>query len=140
MKLKEIISSIINEDLPTLKFHYSNYNNDPRPRVKALDLDYPGRKGQKTYGKRKDILGWNLNYFKNSRYAARAIDDIDSFAKLLGADKKEKYERIKKLFPEQAKYLRRYMKKHVKGLKMKKGWFWKSADYNDIDKENKVSF
>jgi len=132
MNLRDTLSSIINEELPTLKFKYTRAQHDPKPRVKALDLEYPGRKGQKTFGKRKDLLGWNLNYFKNSRYAAKAIDQIDKVANEQGLDKKQKYEKVKELFPEQSKYLRRYMKNHIENLKQKKGWLWRKTKYDDI--------
>ncbi|MFO7772761.1 MAG: hypothetical protein R6V59_02280, partial [Dehalococcoidia bacterium] len=61
MKLREVLD----EGLQYVKFKYDNYKNDPRPRVKVLDFEYPGRPEQKTYGQRDDLLGWNLNYFKN---------------------------------------------------------------------------
>lgn len=136
MKLRELL----NEDLAYVKFKYDNYKNDPIPRVKVLDTEYPGIKGQKTYGQRNDLLGWNLNYFKNKRYAKRAIDDIESFAKLLSADKGEVYKRIKYFFPEQAKFIRRYMRKHVKGLKHRKGVFWRNTTYPEIKKFNREAF
>lgn len=136
MKLRELL----NEDLAYVKFKYDNYKNDPTPRVKVLDTEYPGIKGQKTYGQRKDLLGWNINYFKNKRYAKQAIDDITSFAKLLSADNKEMYDRIKYFFPEQAKFIRRYMMRHVKGLKHRKGIFWRTATKPDIKKYNDEAF
>jgi len=139
---KKIIKSFssLNENLAYVKFKYDNYKNDKVPRVKVLDTDYPGIKGQKTYGSRKDMLGWNLNYFNNKRYAKRAIDDIESFAKLLSANKDEVYKRIKYFFPEQAKFIRRYMKKHIRGLKQKKGILWRNTTYPNIKKFNKESF
>lgn len=144
MKIKEIINDIqeksLNEELAYVKFKYSNYKNDPTPKVKALDFKYPGRPEQNTYGQRDDILGWNINYFKNKRYAKKAIDDIESFAKLLSADKDEVYKRIKYFFPEQAQYIRRYMRRHVKGLKHKKGVFWRGTNYPELIKYNKEKF
>lgn len=131
---------ILNEALELVKFYYANYKHNKRPRVKVLDFVYPGIRGQKTYGKRKDLLGWNINYYKNKKYAIKAIDEIDSFARLLGAKNKEKYERIKHFYPEQAKLLRRYNKKHVKHLKRKDGWFWKKTSYNELIKLNRESF
>jgi len=122
----------IDESLELIKFDYTNYKHDPRPNVKVLDFMYPGKEGQKTYGKRRDILGWNINYFSNRKYAEKAVDEIDSFARLLDADDKEKYDRIKDFFPEQMKIIRRYNKKHVKRLKVKKDGKWIKASYDDL--------
>ena len=85
-------------------------------------------------------MGWNINYFQNKRYARRAIDEIDSFARLLATNNKEKYKRIKDFFPEQAKLIRRYQKKHVKGLKRKDGVFWKKTDYGELIKMNRENW
>jgi len=128
------------ETLELVKFHYSNYKNDKRPRVKVLDFEYPGQAGQKTYGKRRDLLGWNINYFSNKKYARKAIDDIDTFARLLSANNKEKYKRIKYFYPKQAEFIRRYMRKHIKGMKRKDGWWWKNTDYNNLIKMDKEAF
>lgn len=117
----------LNEALQYVKFHYDNYKHDKRPRVKVLDFMYPGQPHQKTYGKRNDLLGWNINYFSNKRYARRAVDEIDSFARLLSANNKEKYNRIKYFYPEQSKFIRRYMKKHIKYIKRKKGILWRKT-------------
>jgi hypothetical protein len=131
----------LEEALELVKFHYSNWKHDKRPRVKVLDFRYPGRPGQKTYGQRRDLLGWNINYFKNKRYARRAIDEIDSFARLLSANNKEKYRRIKYFFPQQAKYIRRYMRKHIKGLKRKgRIGLWRNTDYTKLISINKERF
>ena len=130
----------LNEALNLVKFHYSNYKHDKRPRVKVLDYEYPGIPGQSTYGHRRDLLGWNINYFSNKRYAKKAIDEIDSFARLWNADRKEKYERIKAFFPEQAKFIRRYMRKHIKGLKKKKGLLWRKTDYSELIKMDQDNF
>jgi len=130
----------LNEALELVKFHYSNYKHDKNPRVKVLDFEYPGRPGQKTYGKRKDLLGWNLNYFKNPEQAIKSIDVIDSFARLMAATKKERYERIRLFFPEAYKYLRRYQRKYIKGLKRKDGAFWKKTNYDDLIKFDREKF
>jgi hypothetical protein len=120
------------EALTAIKFHYSNFKNDPRPLVKVLDTEYPGREGQKTYGQRKDVLGWNLNY-TNRKYAIKAIDEIDDFASLLSADNQEKYERVRIFFPEQAEFLRRYNKEHIKGLRVKKeDGLWHQTSFNEL--------
>lgn len=133
MKLKELLSDL-NEGLLYVKFKYDNFKQDPRPRVKVLDFEYPGQEDQKTYGQRKDLLGWNINYFSNKKQAKEAIDDIADFARLLAANKLEMYKRIRDLFPEQAKYLRRYNRNFVQGIKERKGILWRRADINDLAK------
>jgi hypothetical protein len=130
----------ITEALQTVKFRYMSARHDPVPEVKVLDTEYPGAEGQKTYGQRQDILGWNLNYFENKKEAKKTIDEIDDFAKILGADKKQKYERIKMLFPEQASYLRRYIKDNCKGVKIKEEGLWRPADWDEIKHLNTQSF
>jgi hypothetical protein len=136
----------LNEALELVKFYYKNHSkNTPeskRPRVKVLDYKYPGRPGQKTYGQREDLLGWNVSYFTNSKYASRAVDEIDSFARLLGANRNdEKYSRIKYFFPEQAKFLRRYMRKHIDGLRRKsENGLWKKTNYDELIKISKEAF
>jgi len=135
----------INEALELVKFAYGNHSKDTaaskRPRVKVLDYRYPGQPHQKTYGQRKDLLGWNINYFSNKRYARRAIDEIDSFARLLDAGDKEKYSRVKYFFPEQAKFLRRYMRKRISNIKRKGAiGLWKKTDYTDLIDRHKDRF
>ena len=135
----------LNEALELIKFSYSNHSKDTaaskRPRVKVLDYSYPGQPHQKTYGQRKDLLGWNINYFSNKRYARRAIDEIISFSKLLGAENKEKYSRVKYFFPEQAKFLRRYMRKRISNLKRRSAiGLWRKTDYTDLITRHKDRF
>ncbi|RLD64030.1 MAG: hypothetical protein DRJ01_02165 [Bacteroidetes bacterium] len=139
MKLKELLEDKLNEDLNFVKFKYSNYKEDPKPKVKVLDFEYPGQVGQKTYGDREDLLGFNINYFKNPRYAKRAIDEIDGFARLLSANKKEKYKRLKYFYPEISKFIRRYQRQYISNLKHKKKLVWRGTSYNgliDYDKDN----
>lgn len=140
MKLKEILKDDINEGLIYVKFKYNNFKEDPRPRVKVLDFNYPGQEGQKTYGQREDLLGWNLNYFSNKKEAKSAIDDIADFASLLAANKLETYKRIKAFYPEQAKFLRRYNRAYIKGIKEKSGILWRRADVNDLSKRQHEIF
>lgn len=135
MKIRKLL-----EELAYIKFKYSNYKEDPIPKAKILDFKYPGISGQKTYGQRNDLLGWNLNYFNNRKYAEKAIDDITSFAKMLSANKEEMYKRIKHFYPEQAKYIRRYNRKYIKGLKQKINGLWRKKDYNDLIDYNKNAF
>ena len=131
----------ITESFAYVKFNYKAKDiHDSSPKVKVMDFNYKGRPEQKTYGQRDDILGWNINYFKNKRRAKSAIDDISSFAKMLSADKEEVYRRISYFFPEQAKYIRRYKRKHIDKMKHKKKWFWKKTDYSKLIDFNKKTF
>lgn len=130
MKLENLL-----DEAQLIQFKYANFKHDPKPLVKVLDMEYPGQEGQKTYGQREDLLGYNINYFKNKKYADRAIDEIDSFARMLSANKQEVYRRIKAFFPKSLELIRRYQRKHMKDLKTKgklKDWFWKSTTFNDI--------
>jgi len=140
MKFKQLLDNIINEDLQLVKFRYNNYKQDPKPRVKVLDFQYKGQPHQSTYGKREDLLGFNLNYFKNSRYAAKAIDDIDGFARMLSANKDEKYRRLKYFYPEVIKYIRRYNRKHIEGIKRKNNFLYQNTNYNDLVQKDQDSF
>lgn len=130
----------VNEALAYVKFKYDNYKEDPKPRVKVLDFKYPGQEGQKTYGQRDDVLGWNLNYYTNKKEAKRAIDDIADFASLLAANKLEMYRRIRAFFPEQAKLIRRYNRDYIKGAKEKRGILWRRADLDDLERRNRELF
>lgn len=136
----DFVEESVNEELAYVKFKYSNYKEDPRPRVKVLDFRYPGQPNQKNYGKRDDLLGWNLNYYSNKKEAKAAIDDIADFASLLAANKLEMYRRIKAFFPEQAKLIRRYNREHIKGEKEKRGILWRRADLNALEKRNQELF
>lgn len=140
MKFHEVIEEKLYEDLQLVRFKYDNYKQDPTPKVKVLDFKYPGKPGQSTYGERPDMLGFNLNYFKNKRYANRAIDEIDGFARLLSADKSEKYKRLKYFYPEVLKFIRRYNRQHVSNLKRKGKVFYKSTTYDDLIKKDNESF
>lgn len=130
MTLKEVCEiSILLEDIPLVKFYYKEYKHDKFPEVLAFDKEYKGRKGQKSYGERRDLLGWNLNYYKNKKEAMNTIRDIDDFATLLSKDKEEKYKRIKYFFPEQSALLRRYKKNSIKFLRKKDtDGLWKSEE------------
>lgn len=143
MKLKNYLKEVdlINEELQYIKFSYKSVNsNDPKPKVVVLDFVYPGKKGQKTYGQREDLLGFNLNYSKDKKYAKKAIDEIDTFARLLGAGKKEKWDRVSDFFPDVKEFVRRYKRENMKNIRRKDGWFWKKANFDDLIKFDKESF
>lgn len=139
---KEDVEKYYTEELDYIKFKYSNYKNDKTPQVKVLDFEYPGIKGQKTYGQRKDILGWNINYVeggkKDRKEARDGIDDIADFTELLGGNSREKYERIVTMFPQAAEFLRRYMKQHITGAKRKTGIRWKRADLEKLSNRDSL--
>lgn len=146
MKLEE---ALLTESLPLIKFKYVDWKNTLKlpnkrlaktPRVQVLDLKYPGRKGQKTYGQREDVLGFNINYYKERRKGKDALDDIDSFARLLRADNKEKYKRIKDFYPDAIPYIRRYKKNSIVNLKVKKGLLWSPTSWDELEKINKEMF
>ena len=122
----------LNEVLQLVKFRYTNYKKDPTPEVKVLDTQYFGKIDQKTYRQRQDVLGWNINAYENKKEAEKTLDEIDDFARLLAADKKEKYQRVKLFFPEQAQLLRRYIKEKCKGLRVKEDGLWKQVDWSRI--------
>ena len=68
------------------------------------------------------------------------IDDIvlSSFCPNTNkVDKKEKYQRIKDFYPDALPYIRRYKKKHIKKLKLKKGKLWEPADWTDCEDYDK---
>lgn len=137
MKLKQIIKEKLYENLQLVKFKYANFKNDPTPKVKVLDFEYLGKAGQKNYGKRKDLLGFNINYFKNPNYAKQSIDKIDNFARMLSADKNEKYKRLIYFYPEVLKHIRRYNREHIKKLKTKGLIFYKNTDYETLINKDK---
>lgn len=135
------IKNVINESLQLIKFKYkSSQSHDPNPVCKILDFEYPGQKGQKSYGKRSDLLGWNLNYYKNKKYAIKAIDDIDSFARMMWADKVERYKRMKDFFPEQMNLIRRYNKNNVRKLSKKKKIGWGKTSYDELIRFDKEAY
>lgn len=127
------LNELLNEELPLIQFKYTNTKNDKYPKVKVLDFNYKGIKGQKTYGQRHDVLGFNHNYFRDKKKDGQAIDDIHSFAEFLKADNKEKYKRIKDFYPDALKYIRRYKKSNIKELKIKKGALWYPADWKEAE-------
>jgi hypothetical protein len=137
-RIKKLLKKkLIFEDLNLVNFYYSNWKHDRFPKVKVLDYNYH-KENEKN--KRKDLLGWNINYYKNKKEAIRTIDDIDSFARMISANNKEKYQRIKYFSPEQAKLIRRYNKNYIKMLRLKDGFFWKKTDYKNLEEKHKNNF
>ena len=107
------------EELDIIKFYYKGWNGDKYPEVIVFDDKYPGKRGEKSYGEREDVLGWNLNYYGNKEEAIESINDINDFASLLSDNKEDRYKRVKKLFKDQAKLIRRYKKSGIKFMRKK---------------------
>ena len=135
---KKKIRKVLKEELNLINFYYKNHHHDRFPRVMALDYAYPGMKGQKSYGEREDILGWNINYYENKEEAKKIINDIDTFARMVSNNNEEKYKRIKYFFPEQSELLRRYNKQHVKMLRVKgDNGLWRRTNYDELKEKHK---
>ena len=135
MLKKKKKKKVIKEDLNLTKFLYKNFKHDKHPQVMVLDYHYEGRPNEKK--KSDHLLGWNVNGYANKKEAIDTINDIDSFARMLSADKLEKYRRIKYFFPEQAELIRRYKKEAIKGLREKDGWFWKKTSLDTLEQKDK---
>ena len=124
----------LEEGLQYVRFTYNGKDATIKhPKVKILDSKYPGIKGQSTYGQREDVLGWSVSHVKNKRYARRAIDEISDFASLLSNSSQEAYRRIKYFYPDQAKFIRRYIKDHITNLKERSPiGLWKKITLSDL--------
>ena len=125
------------EALQYIKFRYNGKDRTIKhPKVKLLDPYYKGQKHQKTYGKRNDdLLGWSISHVKNKKYAIKAVDDITGFASLFTRNTEEVYKRVKHFYPQQARFLRRFIRKHMKGLKEKTPiGLWKKINFGQLIK------
>lgn len=122
MKLSDV------ERMPLIKFNYKKPNNCKTPLVKVLDPNYLGKKDQTTYGKRKDVLGFNVKYTVERRKEIKKLDELAEFAEMAGLDNRETYYRIKEFNPNIIKHIRRYNKKKMSKPKIKEGFFWKNVE------------
>jgi hypothetical protein len=116
----------LNEELELIKFRYPS-KSCKKPRVLVLDANYPGRVNEKKYGQRLDVLGVNLKYTPVSerKRMQKALSEIDLFSDFLGADKLERYQRLKDFAPDYLlPYIRRYNKSKMKNVKLKQGFFY----------------
>ena len=116
----------LNEELELVKFRYPS-KHCKRPKVLVIDAEYPGRVNEKNYGKRHDVLGINIAYAPahERKRIQKALSEIDLFSDFLGADKKEKYLRLKDFAPDYVlPYIRRYKKHKMKNVRLKRGWFY----------------
>lgn len=134
--IQENFNDCILEDLAYAKFKYLNWHHDKYPHIVVLDNDYiyDGR-GNIKKG-RHDVLGYNLHYSKDKKRDMTAINDIVSFAHLLKKNKKDVYQRIKDMYPEQAKLIRTYKPDMIVKLKKKDGFFWKKCSVSDLAPSN----
>ena len=122
MNLKE------SKGLPLIKFDYDKPNNCKTPLVKVLDFDYKGQLGQKSYGNRSDILGFNMKNVASVKKQSKELDDLAAFSEFSGLNKKELYDRIKEFDPEIIKSIRRYNKNKIKHPKKKGTLFWMNLE------------
>ena len=96
----EDMSLVITESMRTAKFSYEQYKNDPNPKILILDDNYRFNGRGKEIPNQHDILGYNINYFKNKK-----IDE----------------KKIKEKYPASLRYIRHYKKSAIKNFKEKKG-------------------
>lgn len=137
---EDMIDLPLNEELTYAKFKYrSKYPNkgyqihDKHPKVIVLDNDYIYDGKGNVKPNRHDILAFNLNYSKNKKIDKKAVDEIVAFAHLLKKEKKDVYQRIRKLYPQIVKNnLRCYKPQQMTKLKKKDGWFWKQCSVADL--------
>lgn len=134
----------LNEELELIKFRYPS-RHCKKPRVLVLDANYPGRKGEKHYGERLDVLGVNIMYAHPSdrKRIQKALSEIDLFSDFLGADKLERYRRLKDFAPEDLlPYIRRYKKHNMKNVKLKRGMFYHPYSFTnkttDLSKKDDI--
>ena len=127
----------LNEELELVRFRYPSKHCE-RPKVLVIDANYPGRVNEKNYGKRLDVLGVNIIYAPHSerRRIQKALSEIDLFSDFLGADKLEKYRRLKAFAPDYVlPYLRRYKKEKMKNVRRKDGFFYHKYSFTNAAPE-----
>lgn len=134
----------LNEELELIKFRYPS-KHCKKPRVLVLDANYPGRKNEKHYGERMDVLGVNIRYAPRSerKRIQKALSEIDLFSDFLDADKLERYRRLKDFAPDYVlPYLRRYKKHNMKNVKLKRGMFYHPYSFtnktDDLDRRSDI--
>lgn len=122
MKFEEAedLSLIITEDMRTAKFSYDNYKNDPNPKILILDDNYRFNGRGKEIPNQHDILGYNINYVKNSK-EIKKIKEIFNAAEKAKKEKLDIYKEIKEKYPASLRYIRHYKKSAIKNFKEKKG-------------------
>ena len=68
-----------------------------------------------------DILGYNINYFKNKKIDEKKIKEIYNLAEKAKKEKLDIYKEIKEKYPASLRYIRHYKKSAIKNFKEKKG-------------------
>ena len=122
----------LTEELELVKFRYPS-KHCKKPRVLVLDANYPGKKNEKHYGERLAVMGVNIIYAPRSerKRKQKALSEIDLFSDFLGADKLEKYRRIREFYPEALPYIRRYKKEKMKNVKLRRGFFYHPYSFSN---------
>ena len=128
----------LSEELELVRFRYPS-KHCKKPKVLVLDANYPGRVNEKNYGKRLDVLGVNIMYAPahERRRIQKALSEIDLFSDFLGADKLEKYRRIRDFYPEALPYIRRYKKEKMSRVRKKDGYFYHKYSFTNSAPELK---
>lgn len=111
---------IITENMKTAKFSYSNYKDDPNPKILVLDDNYKYNGKGKLIPNQHDILGFNINYFSN-KADTKTIKQIYNIAEKAKKDKLDIYKELKSKYPACLKYIRHYKKAYIKNFKERKG-------------------
>jgi len=113
----------LNEALDIIKFRYDKPTaHTKNPKVIILDNDYPGRVGEKNYGKTHDILGVKINDF--SGRSRKELQDRIEKVYSQDIDKLDKYLQLSLEVKEAIPYIRRYKKKNIKHARRKGKWFY----------------
>ena len=123
----------LNEELELVRFRYPS-KHCKKPKVLVIDAEYPGRVNEKNYGKRHDVLGINIAYAPASerRRIQKALSEIDLFSDFLGADKLERYRRLKDFAPDYVlPYIRRYKKAKMSNVRKKDGFFYHKYSFTN---------
>lgn len=123
----------LTEELELVRFRYPS-KHCRKPKVLVIDANYPGRVNEKNYGKRLDVLGVNIMYAPahERRRIQKALSEIDLFSDFLGADKLEKYHRLKTFAPDYVlPYLRRYKKEKMRNVKKRDGYFYHKYSFTN---------
>jgi hypothetical protein len=105
----------------TAKFSYEQYKNDPNPKILILDDNYRFNGRGKEIPNQHDILGYNINYFKNKKIDEKKIKEIYNLAEKAKKEKLDIYKEIKEKYPASLRYIRHYKKSAIKNFKEKKG-------------------
>ena len=117
----EDMSLVITESMRTAKFSYEQYKNDPNPKILILDDNYRFNGRGKEVPNQHDILGYNINYFKNKKIDEKKIKEIYNLAEKAKKEKLDIYKEIKEKYPASLRYIRHYKKSAITNFKEKKG-------------------